>query len=273
MDKIDQKLLRLLQQRIKLSGQIGKMKRRHHAAVYVPERERELIARLTLRSKGKLPPEVITSLYREIMSHSRAAQGQGPVGLLKASSNVVLPAAHLAFGSWDQFSIAKTWPEMAKGLADGKLSAALITGTDLVRALQSPRWRTYFCKRLDIVGDFIPVPMQKTPVAERIFIVTPQPAQPPRKTSRVVILMECKSTLNAIKSLLRTMPTKSIHAEPLIRRALPSRPGSAVALALLTLDKAVSGQQAIDLLVAARNATGIPVSILGLFAVSEDYGG
>ena len=43
VDRIDLKILKLLQQRTKLSGQIGKMKRRHGAVIYVPERERELI--------------------------------------------------------------------------------------------------------------------------------------------------------------------------------------------------------------------------------------
>ncbi len=40
VDRIDLKMLQLLQQRIKLSGQIGRMKRRHGAVIYVPERER-----------------------------------------------------------------------------------------------------------------------------------------------------------------------------------------------------------------------------------------
>src|SRR5471030_1201566 len=91
VDRIDLKMLRLLQQRTKLSGQIGKMKRRHGAVIYVPERERELVTRLTRLNKGQLPPRAIAALYREIMSSSRAAQGQTPIGLLQASAPVVLP--------------------------------------------------------------------------------------------------------------------------------------------------------------------------------------
>src|SRR5450432_3766220 len=68
VDRIDLKMLRLLQQRTKLSGQIGQMKRRHGAVVYVPERERELVARLTRLSQGLPPARTIAALYREIMS-------------------------------------------------------------------------------------------------------------------------------------------------------------------------------------------------------------
>ncbi len=76
VDRIDLKMLRLLQQRTKLSGQIGQMKRRHGGVIYVPERERELVARLTRLSKGQPPARAVAALYREIMSSSRAAQGQ-----------------------------------------------------------------------------------------------------------------------------------------------------------------------------------------------------
>src|SRR5271156_3807924 len=115
VDRIDLKMLRLLQQRTKLSGQIGQMKRRHGAVIYVPERERELVARLTRLSKGVPQPRAVAALYREIMSSSRAAQGQAPIGLLRASASHVLPASRACFGACDQFSPQKTWTELVKG--------------------------------------------------------------------------------------------------------------------------------------------------------------
>src|SRR5271163_3903271 len=101
VDQIDLKMLRLLQQRTKLSGQIGQMKRRHGAVVYVPERERELVARLTRLGKGLPPARAVAAIYREIMSSSRAAQGQEPIGVLRASVPVVLPASMACFGACD----------------------------------------------------------------------------------------------------------------------------------------------------------------------------
>ena len=73
VDRIDLKMLQLLQQRTKLSGQIGRMKRRHGAVIYVPERERELLARAVRLSRGKLTAKAVTSIFREILSSSRAA--------------------------------------------------------------------------------------------------------------------------------------------------------------------------------------------------------
>src|SRR5882762_862622 len=88
VDRIDSRILQLLQQRTKLSGKIGEAKRRGGAVIYVPERERDLLARAIRLSKGKLPARGVAAIYREILSSSRAAQGQAPIGLLRASASV-----------------------------------------------------------------------------------------------------------------------------------------------------------------------------------------
>jgi chorismate mutase len=273
VDQIDLKMLQLLQQRIKLSGQIGKMKRRHGAVIYVPERERELVARLTRLSKGRPSPQAVAALYREIMSSSRSAQGQAPIGLLPASASHVLPASLASFGACDQFSPRKTWAELVKGLDTGELSLALLTGEDLVKALQTQRHRDDFSCRLTVVGDFSPPFDTKLPLARRIFIVTPRGKGAAMEANRILILIECKSTANAIKSLLRSMPDFSIHAEHLSQPPTPARQGLAVALARLTLARPVDGIHATSHLLAACKTAGIPVSILGIYPGTEDYGG
>jgi len=261
-------MLQLLQQRTKLSGQIGKMKRRHGAVIYVPERERELVARLTRLSKGLLQARAVAALWREILSSSRAAQGQAPIGLLQASDSLVLPASHACFGACDQFLPKKTWAELVKGLDTGALSLALLTGDDLARALQTHRWRSEFFERLTVAGDFPPVSDEKAPLARRIFIVTPRGNGAAMEANRILILIECKSTVNAIKSLLHSMSDFSIHAEHLTRHAQP-----AVALVRLTLARPVDGIHATSHLLAACKSADVPVSILGIYPSTEDYGG
>jgi chorismate mutase len=265
VDRIDLKMLQLLQQRTKLSGQIGKMKRRHGAVIYVPERERELVARLTRLSKGQPSPRAVAALYREILSSSRAAQGQAPIGLLRASAPLVLPASRACFGACDQFSPKKTWAELVKGLNTGALSLALLTGDDLVNALQTQQRRSEFFRRLTVAGDFSPVFDAKATLAQRIFIVTPRGNGAALKANRILILIECKSTLNAVKSLLRSMPNFSLHAEQLTRRA--------TALVRLTLARPVDGIHTTSHLLSACKSAGIPVSILGIYPGTEDYGG
>jgi chorismate mutase len=272
VDKIDLKMLQLLQQRTKLSGQIGAMKRRHGAVVYVPERERELVARLSRLSKGKLPAKAVAALYREILSSSRAAQGQAPIGLLKASAPVVLPASRACFGACDQFSPKKSWGELAKGLGSGALSLALLTGNDLASALRTPQWQNEFFHRLVVVGDFVPSETQSS-LGERIFIVTPRETGVFPAANRILILIECKSTQNAIKSLLHSMPDFSIHAEQLSRRAGSSPRGAVTLLARLSLARPADGLKLTSRVLAAAQATGMTALILGIYPASEVYGG
>src|SRR5258708_986279 len=76
VDRIDRKILQLLQQRTKLSSGIGGAKRRGGAVVYVPERERELLARAIRLRKGKLPARVVAAVYREILSSPPPRRGR-----------------------------------------------------------------------------------------------------------------------------------------------------------------------------------------------------
>lgn len=277
MDRIDLKMLQLLQQRTKLSGQIGEMKRRHGAVIFVPERERELVARLTRLSHGLPPRRAVAALYREIFSSSRAAQGQAPIGLLRASASRVLPASRAHFGACDQFAPRQTWTQLAEDLQTGALALALLTGDDLLRALRTQRRQRDFLSRLTVSGDFSLVPEAKAAPAQRVLIVTPRGDEPPAKANRVLILIECKSALNAIKSLLHSMPDIPIHAEHLTRRIAPARVGPAraglvPALLRLTLPKPIDRVLARRRLLAASTSSGLPVSILGIYPGTDDGG-
>jgi chorismate mutase len=269
VDRIDLKMLQLLQKRTKLSGQIGRMKQRNGAAVYVPERERELVARLTRASKGKPPAQMVAAIYREILSSSRAAQGQAPIGLLQASASMVLLAARSCFGVCDQFLPQKTWNVLARGLDSGSLSLVLLTGCDLALALQKPsRWRE-FLDRFTVVGELSPTAETGAPLADRTFIITPRVHKPVAEAGRILILIKCKSTLNAIKSLLQSMPNSFFSAEHL---TCSSSQGNDVTLVHLTSDRPMDGIRTTVLLQAAAESAGFPVSILGIYPGTENYG-
>jgi chorismate mutase len=273
VDRIDLKILRLLQQRTKLSTRIGKAKRQHRAVIYVPERERELFARATRLSKGKLPAPAATSIYREILSSSRAAQGQAPIGLLQAGASAVLAPGRWYFGACDQFLPKKTWNQLAAALVKGSLALALLTGADLARLLATPKgWRD-FSRHFNVVGDFPPAFNPGVPLDQRIFIVTPRGKGASCQANRILILIKCKSTVNAVKSLLNSMPDRPIHAEQLRLRVQPAREETVVTLARLTWSKLAHGIRLTSELLTARKLAGLDLLILGVYPDTENYGG
>ena len=74
IDSVDQQLLALLNQRARLSLEVGRVKREGAGIVFKPLREREVLERLVKKNSGPLPDEHLRSIWREIMSSSRALQ-------------------------------------------------------------------------------------------------------------------------------------------------------------------------------------------------------
>jgi len=258
-------MLQLLQQRTKLAGEIGRIKRRRGAVIYVPQRERELLARLMRAGKGRPPARVVAAIYREILSGSRAAQGQAPIGLLKSSAASVLPSARWCFGACDEFLPQPTWNALVRGLEKGALSLALVTGDDLLRSLGSAPKLRAFAERLSVAGELPSVENGKSTLARSVFIVTPQGERMAGEANQALILIECNFTVNAIKSLLSSMPSFSLAAE----HSAKGRSG----LALLAAKRPLNAQRASAELARAGESAGVSISILGMYSGTENYGG
>jgi chorismate mutase/prephenate dehydratase len=74
IDRIDGKLLGLLNDRSKVALQVGQIKRETQKEVYAPLREKELLEGLTRRNKGPFPNHALRAVFREVLSASRALQ-------------------------------------------------------------------------------------------------------------------------------------------------------------------------------------------------------
>ncbi len=268
VDHIDLRMLKLLQQRNKLTGEIGRLKQRHHAVIYVPERERELLSRLVRLSKGRIPTDVVTAIYREILSGSRAAQGQPPIGLLGKEKENVLGAAKHIFGAADRFAAQKSWDALAKGVKNRALSLGLVTGTDLLVALRNePSWRD-FAQNLT-VANAVPIATGTKVGTDAVLTITPPGSDAKKKANRFVILIECKSTRNAIKNLFRDMPELTLHDES----STPRSTRAVLSLACLHSPRPVEAARTTRALQKAADQAGVPLLVLGSYLANEVYGG
>ena len=71
VDRIDEQLLRLLNQRARLSQQIGEAKQSVGGKVVDLERENSLLAGLLKKNKGPLLGDALRAIFREVISSSR----------------------------------------------------------------------------------------------------------------------------------------------------------------------------------------------------------
>ena len=76
IDRIDKKLLRLLNQRASAALQIGRVKKQNGLPVFDKKRERAVLGRLVRNNGGPLPAASVKAIFREILRRNRGLQGR-----------------------------------------------------------------------------------------------------------------------------------------------------------------------------------------------------
>jgi chorismate mutase/prephenate dehydratase len=74
IDKLDQQILKLVNERAESAGEIGRLKNENSAEVFNPVREEEVLKNVIEANKGPLDEITIRAVFREIISGSRALQ-------------------------------------------------------------------------------------------------------------------------------------------------------------------------------------------------------
>ncbi len=74
LDLLDQKLLALLNRRLRISQKIGKIKRRIGKKIYDAGREKEILERLRRKNKGPLKERELRKIFATIMQVSKKSQ-------------------------------------------------------------------------------------------------------------------------------------------------------------------------------------------------------
>jgi chorismate mutase/prephenate dehydratase len=122
IDAIDSKLIELLNKRADLVHQVGEVKKRDGLAIYVPEREEQLLRSLVQKSKGRLPESAIRAIYREIMSASLALEKGLSIAYLGPEGTYTHEAARKKFGASVEYlpesNITDVFNAVSRGKAD-----------------------------------------------------------------------------------------------------------------------------------------------------------
>ncbi len=123
IDRIDDQILRLLNERSKSVIEIGKLKKLKdaEAQLHTPAREAAIFERLSQQNTGPFPTEAIRAVYREIMSASLSLEGPQRVAYLGPRATFTHMACMQKFGSSAQYipvnSIKDVFSEVERGRA------------------------------------------------------------------------------------------------------------------------------------------------------------
>lgn len=122
IDRIDEEVLDALNRRSEVVLDIARIKRDGKLGFYSPERERQVLERLTILNKGPFPNSTIKTIYREILSASLSLEEPLKVAHFGQQATFTHLAAMRHFGSSASFlpqeSIKEVFDKVDRGDAD-----------------------------------------------------------------------------------------------------------------------------------------------------------
>lgn len=98
INDLDRQLVDMLNERARLVDEVGQIKRQTGAPIFQPEREAEVIRRVTEASRAPMPPQALAAIYREIMAAARLIQKPMSVAYLGPQGTFSELATQQKFG-------------------------------------------------------------------------------------------------------------------------------------------------------------------------------
>ncbi|MEM9064385.1 MAG: chorismate mutase [Planctomycetota bacterium] len=119
IDRVDARLIALLNERASLVVEVGNVKRSDGTPIYAPHREAEVLDRVLGLSAGPLPARTVEAIYKELMSGSFALEQPLRIGYLGPPGSYSHLASTRQFGKSveyeDLHSIAGVFTEVVRG--------------------------------------------------------------------------------------------------------------------------------------------------------------
>jgi len=126
IDQIDNEILKLLNKRAEVVIGIAHIKRNEKAKFYSPEREREILERLTALNKGPFPHETLKVIYREILSASLSLEEPLKVAFFGPLATFTHLAALRHFGSSASFMPVESIRDVFDAVEAGKAGFGVV---------------------------------------------------------------------------------------------------------------------------------------------------
>jgi chorismate mutase / prephenate dehydratase len=126
IDLLDVEIISRIQARAKLASKIGEIKRSKGEPIYRPDREKEVYQKIKKINKGPLPDNLVTSIYREIMSASIAIEKGLEVAYLGPEGSFSHQAVLERFGSSVHSSQFSSIAEVFRAVETGKCDYGVV---------------------------------------------------------------------------------------------------------------------------------------------------
>jgi chorismate mutase/prephenate dehydratase len=126
INDLDNQILNLLNQRAEAALQIGDLKRRQDLPSYAPEREAEIVTRLSTANGGPLPAATIRAVWREILSGCRALERPLSIAYFGPRATFTHQAALHHFGGGAAYVPARTVADVFEDVEHARVEYGVV---------------------------------------------------------------------------------------------------------------------------------------------------
>jgi chorismate mutase/prephenate dehydratase len=172
IDDIDNKILELLNERAKLAMQVGEIKKKDGAPLYVPSREKKIYDRLIATNPGPFPNNALRSVFREIISASLSLEEVQKIAFLGPEGTFTNLAGIKHFGLSASLIPARSIPDVFDEVEKGRCDFGVIPIENSLEGVVNHTLDMFMDSNLKICGEiFIEVShhiMNKTGKVEDI---------------------------------------------------------------------------------------------------------
>ena len=126
IDALDTRLVAIVNRRLALAAEIGRIKRKTGGEIYVPEREDAVMRKVTGQNKGPIKDEALRAIYREIMSAAIALEKPLLVAYLGPEASNTHTAAMRKFGASVNYRPMGTVEDIFTAVEKGEADNAVI---------------------------------------------------------------------------------------------------------------------------------------------------
>jgi chorismate mutase/prephenate dehydratase len=126
IDALDKQLVKLINERLALAAEIGKIKRSQGGQIYVAEREDAVLRKVAGQNEGPIKNEALQAIYREIMSAAIALEKPLLIAYLGPEASNTHAAAMKKFGASVNYHAMPTIGDIFTAVEKGETDYAVI---------------------------------------------------------------------------------------------------------------------------------------------------
>lgn len=153
IDRIDRKLLALLNDRSRVALKVGKIKRETNKEIYAPQREKALLDALARRNKGPFPDHALRAVFREVLSASRALQSPLKASYFGPEGSFTNLAALKYFGRSTELIPEPTISKVFSAVEQGRSDFGVVPIENSTEGIVGPTLDQFSDSTLNIIGE------------------------------------------------------------------------------------------------------------------------